>query len=79
MWRMIPSLQALVQALAPAFTDPSFVSHGQLLLGWLLCPGNHNLYRVGQTLQASDPCCRAARHGLDRSYNFFARSGLRHR
>jgi hypothetical protein len=72
---MIPSLQALVQALAPAFTDPSFVSHGQVLLGWLLCPGNPNLYRVGQALQANDPCCRAERHGLDRYYNFFARSG----
>ncbi len=72
---MIPSLQALVQALAPAFTAPSFATHCQLLLGWLLCPGNRNLYRVGQTLRADEEACRAERHGLDCAYNFFARSG----
>src|SRR5437868_15401734 len=75
MWHMIPSLEAVVQALAPAFTDPSFLSYCQLLLGWLMCPGNHNLYRVGQTLGADEDFCRAERHGLDRYYNFFSRSG----
>jgi len=75
MWTMIPSVQALVQALAPAFTDPSLATYGQLLLGWLLCPGKHTLYRVGQALGADDDCCRADRHGLDRYYNFFERSG----
>jgi hypothetical protein len=52
MWTMIPSLVAIVQALAPAFTDPSFATYCQLLLGWLMCPGNHNTYRVGQTIPA---------------------------
>jgi len=75
MWTMIPSLAAVVQALAPAFTDPSFMTYGQLLLGWLLCPGNHTLYRVGQAIRADDEPCRAGRHGLDVYYNFFARSG----
>jgi hypothetical protein len=72
---MIPSLQALVQALAPAFTEPSFATHCQLLLGWLLCPGRHTLYRVGQALGGGEEFCRAGRHGLDRCYNFFERSG----
>ena len=75
MWHMIPSLEAVVQAPAPAFTDPSFLTYCQLLLGWLMCPGNHNLYRVGQTLGADEDFCRAERHGLDRYYNFFSRSG----
>jgi hypothetical protein len=74
MWTMIPSLQAVVQVLAPAFTDPAFATHCQLLLGWLLCPGNHTLYRVGQTLGAHEAFCRAERPGLDRYYNFFERS-----
>jgi hypothetical protein len=72
---MIPSLQALVQALAPAFTEPSFATHCQFLLGWLLCPGSHTLYRVGQALRAGDEPSRAERHGLDGYYNFFERSG----
>lgn len=75
MWTMIPSLEAIVQALAPAFSDPSLVTYGQLLLGWLLCPGNHTLYRVGQTLGAKDAFRRADRHDLDCYYNFFSRSG----
>lgn len=74
MWLMIPSLEAVVQALAPAFTDPSFTTYCQLLLGWLMCPGNHNTYRVGQTIHADHPSRRADRHGLDRYYNFFSRS-----
>jgi hypothetical protein len=45
MWTMIPSLHALVHDLRGCFTDPSLVSHCQLLLGWVLCSGPHNLYR----------------------------------
>ena len=41
MWVMIASLQAVVQDLAPAFTEPSFVTHCQLLLGWVMCLGRH--------------------------------------
>jgi hypothetical protein len=74
MWHMIPSLEAVVQALAPAFTQPSFCTHCQLLLAWLLCPGSHTLYRVGQTLQADDPHTGAGRHPFDSCYNFFSRS-----
>jgi hypothetical protein len=74
MWHMIPSLEVLVQALAPAFTQPSFATHCQLLLAWLLCPGAHTLYRVGQTLLADDPPRGADRHPFDTTYNFFSRS-----
>jgi hypothetical protein len=75
MWVMIPSLEPLVQALAPAFTSPSFLTHCQLLLGWLLCPGAHTLSRVGQTTLADEPLDRSQRHPFDRPYNFFSRSG----
>ena len=44
---MIPSLQNIVEILAPAFTQPSFASGCQLLLAWVLCLGGRNLLRVG--------------------------------
>jgi DDE superfamily endonuclease len=75
MWHMIPSLQPLVQALAPAFTQPSFATHCQLLLGWVMCLGNHTTWRVSQTIHADDPASAAERHPFDRYYNFFSRSG----
>ena len=55
MWHMIPSLEPIVQALAPAFTQPSFATHCQLLLGWLMCLGSHTTYRVSQTIHADQP------------------------
>jgi hypothetical protein len=72
---MIPSLEVVVQALAPAFTSPSFLTHCQLLLGWLMCPGAHTTYRVAQAAHADDLHDRSERHPFDRCYNFFSRSG----
>jgi hypothetical protein len=74
MWNMIPSLQHLVHDLQRCFTDPSFVSHCQLLLGWVMCSGPHNLYHVAQTIQADTEVSRAQRHPFDRFYNFFSRA-----
>jgi hypothetical protein len=74
MWPMIPSLDPFVQSLAPAFTAPSFATHCQLLLGWLLCLGSHTQYRVGLTIHADQEHDHSQRHGLDRFYNFFHRS-----
>jgi DDE superfamily endonuclease len=74
MWTMIPSLQDLVQNLQRCFTDPSFVSHCQLLLGWVMCSGPHTIYHVAQTIQADSEVSRAQRHPFDRFYNFFSRS-----
>jgi hypothetical protein len=75
MWHMIASLDSIVQTLAPALTDPSFATQCQLLLGWLMCPGTHTAYRVGQTIQADAKVSNAERHPFDRYYNFFSRSG----
>jgi DDE superfamily endonuclease len=75
MGHMIASLDTIVQTLAPVFTQPSFTTQCQLLLGWLMCPGAHTGYRVGQTIQADTEVCGAERHPFDRYYNFFSRSG----
>jgi hypothetical protein len=74
MWTMIPSLERLVQDLAPAFTEPTFQTHCQLLLGWLMCLGTRNPYRVCQVIHADHDIPRSERHPFDRFYNFFSRS-----
>jgi hypothetical protein len=74
MWTMIPSLQVCVDCLAPAFTQPSFATCGQLLLAWVMCLGKHTLWRVGQTSQPQQAPDHSRRHGFDVYYNFFERS-----
>ena len=74
MWPMIPSLEAIVQACAPAFTLPSFHTHCQLVLGWVLCLGRHRLCRVADAAQPQSLRDHSRRHGLDTTYNFFERS-----
>jgi DDE superfamily endonuclease/Archaeal putative transposase ISC1217 len=74
MWPMIPSLDAVVQALVPAFTLPSFHTHCQLVLGWVMCLGQHRLCRVADSAQPQALRDHSCRHGLDTTYNFFARS-----
>ena len=74
MWTMIASLQAIVDALAPAFTQPSFATGCELLLAWVMCLGKHTLLRVGRTAQAEQAPDNSVRHGLDSYCNFFERS-----
>jgi hypothetical protein len=74
MWTMIASLAEIVQALAPAFTEPSFVTHCEFFLGWILCLGKHRLCRVADSTQPQVLRDQARRHGLDVFYNFFERS-----
>jgi hypothetical protein len=71
---MIPSLQAVVEGLGPAFTQPSFATCCQLFLGWLMCLGKHTLGRVGHSAAPQDVPAPCQRHGLDSYYNFFERS-----
>jgi DDE superfamily endonuclease len=73
-WTMIPSLQHTVDCLAPAFTQPSFATCGQLLLAWVLCLGKHTLWRVAHGADPTAPPDLSQRHGLDGYYNFFERS-----
>jgi DDE family transposase len=73
-WTMIPSLQALVDALAPAFTQPSLATSCQLLLGWVMCLGKHTLLKVGRSAHPEQAPDDSVRHGLDCYYNFYERS-----
>src|SRR3954447_14450929 len=74
MWPILPSLEPLVQALAPAFTQPSFRTGCQLLLAWVMCLGRHTLQRVGASAHPDVLPDHSGRHGLDTVYNFFERS-----
>src|SRR5215208_245138 len=74
MWPMIASLEPFVQALAPAFTQPSFHTHCDLLLGWIMCLGRHTLCRVAASADPTAAPDHSRRHGLDTAYNFFERS-----
>jgi hypothetical protein len=74
MWMMIPSLAPLVAGLALAFTQPTAVTNGQLLLAWVMCLGSHTLYRVGTNAHPDRVPDHSGRHGLDSYYNFFERS-----
>jgi hypothetical protein len=74
MWIMIPCLHLIVHELSPAFSEPSFLTHCEFLLGWVMCLGNRTEYRVAQSFHAEEEPSRAVRHPFDRYYNFFARS-----
>src|SRR5271156_2976935 len=74
MWLMIPSLEPIVEVLRPAFTQPSFASGCQLLLGWIMCLGKHTLRRTAETIHPDHVPDHSRRHGLDTYYNYFERS-----
>ena len=74
MWVMIESLAPLVEQLKPVFTQPSFQTGAQLLLGWIMCLGKHTLRRVDHNTQPGVVPDYSQRHGLDGYYNYFGRS-----
>lgn len=74
MWTMIPSLESIVRALAPAFTQPSFATACQLVLAWVMCLGHHRLNRVAATAHPDTLPDHTQRHPFDCYYNFFERS-----
>ncbi|HUG17513.1 MAG TPA: hypothetical protein VMM56_00950 [Planctomycetaceae bacterium] len=65
MWSVIPSMDGLLQGLMLAFTQPSFDTHQQLFLGWLMCFGRRTEFRVFEAIDGAP---------VDRFYNFFSRS-----
>ena len=74
MFTSIPSLDLVLQCLLPVFTQPSFQTHMEVLLGWVMCLSKRTEYGVFQTIQADVPLSRKERHPFDRFYNFFSRS-----
>jgi len=63
-----------VQCLLPVFTQPSFQTHIEVFLGWVMCLSKRTEYGVFQTIHADTPVSRRQRHPFDRFYNFFSRS-----
>jgi hypothetical protein len=74
MFTSIASLDPVLQCLLPAFTEPSFQTHVEVLLGWVMCLGKRTEYGVFRTIQADTPLSRKERHPFDRFYNFFSRT-----
>ena len=74
MWEMVPSLAALVQGCAIAFTEPSLATFRQIVVGWVMCLGRRTEYHVFQTIHADEEISRQERHPFDRFYNFFSRA-----
>jgi hypothetical protein len=74
MFTSIASLDSILQCLLPVFTQPSFQTHIEVLLGWVMCLSKRTEYGVFQTIQADTPISRKQRHPFDRFYNFFSRS-----
>jgi hypothetical protein len=74
MFTSTPSLDPILQCLLPAFTQPSFQTHIQVFLGWVMCLSKRTEYAVFQTVRADTPISRKRRHPFDRFYNFFSRS-----
>ena len=73
MWSVIPSLDTILQGLFVVFTQPSFATHQEMLLGWLMCLGRRTEFRVFEAI-LGEPVSRRRRHPFDRFYNFFSRS-----
>jgi hypothetical protein len=68
MWTMILSLDPIVEELAPAFTQPSLAAGSELLLAWVMCLGQHTLFRVAQSADPRSLHDHSRRHGLDTYY-----------
>lgn len=73
MWSLVPSFNIVLQGLACAFTQPSFFTHSQVLLGWVMCLGHRTEFRVFEAI-GGRRVSRQQRHPFDRFYNFFGRS-----
>ena len=55
MFTSIPSLDSILQCLLPVFTQPSFQTHVEVLLGWVMCLRKWTEYGVFQTIRADTP------------------------
>lgn len=73
MWQVIPSLVGVLQPLAVVFTEPSFLSHQQVFVGWIMCLGTRTEFQVFEAIDGRQ-ASRQRRHPFDSFYNFFNRS-----
>jgi hypothetical protein len=73
MWSVVPSLEPVLQGLLVVYTQPSFQTHVQIFLGWLMCLGHRTEFRVFEAFHGQR-VARNRRHPFDRCYNFFSRA-----
>lgn len=73
MWTFVPSLDVVMQGLAIVFTQPTFVTHREVFLGWIMCLGHRTEFRVFEAI-IGRRVSHKRRHPFDRFYNFFSRS-----
>jgi hypothetical protein len=73
MWSLIPSLSDVLQGLSIVFTQPSFATQAQVLVGWVMCLGGRTEFRVFETILGRH-VPRNTQHPFHRFYNFFNRS-----
>ncbi len=73
MWSVVTSLDGILQGLLVVFTSPSFETHREMLLGWVMCLGRRTEFRLFEA-GLGQPVSRKRRHPFDRYYNFFSRS-----
>ena len=66
MWHLVTSLEVLVQSISGVFTEPSFKTHCEVFVGWLMCIGRRTEFRVFETIEAGNPIDRNERHPFDR-------------
>ncbi len=74
MFTSVPSLDAVMQCLAPVFTQPSFQTQVSIFVGWIMCLKHRTEFAVFETIQAEAPVSRQQRHPFDSFYNFFSRA-----
>jgi len=73
MWSVVPSFEAILQALSVVFTQPSYQTNWQIFVGWLMCLGRRTEFRVFEAFRGKH-VARKQRHPFDREYNFFSRA-----
>lgn len=78
MWTSIPSLDVVMQGLVIVFTQPTFLTHQEIFLGWIMCLGHRTEFRVFEAINGRR-VSHKRRHPFDRFYNFFSRSAWKAR
>lgn len=73
MWSLVSTLDVVLQGLSVVFTQPSFQTHCEVFLGWVMCLGRRSEFRVFEAFEGKR-VSRRKRHPFDRFYNFFSRS-----
>ena len=64
MFTSIPSLDPILQCLLPVFTQPSFQTHIEVLLGWVMCLSNGRVRTESSPALSDEPAREIVPNGL---------------